>query len=100
MIQYCQLCKNINTKMCKKCSISLYQGDVISTPTEYGIKTNVNITYEDLYNIFLNINSKLKPFVIDYRPSGNMSLIIWFNNGMSMIVKYNKENKIFELCGN
>ena len=55
------------------------------------------MTYGELFNLFKSKNPKLVHFIEDYRPEEFMSLIIWFNNGMSIITKYNDEKDVFEL---
>lgn len=55
------------------------------------------MTYGELYKLFVSKFPELKSFYEDYRPFGDMSLHIWLKNGMSLKVKYNKENDLFEL---
>ena len=55
------------------------------------------MTYEELYNLFLDKNSHLKDYIRDYRPGGRMKLRIWFDNRMMILVKYDDGKDVFEL---
>jgi hypothetical protein len=58
---------------------------------------NNQMTYGDLYNMFKQRNSKLRPFICDWRPAGGYKIMVRFNNGMSMMVCYNVKTDKFEL---
>lgn len=45
------------------------------------------ITYGQLYNEFREWSPELAKLVVDYRPWGNTSIVIWLSNGMAYKVK-------------
>ncbi|MDU0077742.1 hypothetical protein RUW00_17200 [Bacillus sp. IS1] len=55
------------------------------------------MTYGEIYMLFMARHPHLKPFYVDYRPHGHMSIIIWFKEGMALTIKYNQDNDVFEL---
>ncbi|WP_099157286.1 hypothetical protein [Virgibacillus ndiopensis] len=61
------------------------------------IDNNEIITHGDIYERFCNKHSHLASYVNDYRPEGKMSIYLWFENGMNMIVRYNIKDDLFEI---
>lgn len=45
------------------------------------------ITYGELYSAFRNHDPDLGPRVIDYRPWGKMSIVVWIDSGQAYKVK-------------
>lgn len=45
------------------------------------------ITYGELFKEFCAWNPMLAPKVVDYRPWGSMSIVVWLNNGFAYKVK-------------
>lgn len=56
-----------------------------------------NITYCELFNKFMDLNNNLKSNISDYRPYGDFTIILYFKNGVSMIVEYDPINDSFEI---
>lgn len=43
--------------------------------------TNDELTYNDIYNEFCQWSPEHAKMVIDYKPWGSNSIIVWFNDG-------------------
>lgn len=50
------------------------------------------ITYGELYKEFCEWSPEHAKMVIDYRPWGRMSIVVWFRNGQIYKVKYIDKN--------
>lgn len=55
------------------------------------------MTYGQLHNKFCEKYPELKSYMSDYRPAGGYSICIWFDNGMDIVVSYNRDKDEFKL---
>ena len=55
----------------------------------------VEITYGELYVKFCNLNPEDAAMIIDYKPWGNNSIAVWFDDGTIYKVKYIGEDRFF-----
>lgn len=58
---------------------------------------NKELTYGDIYNMFVARHEALKEYICDYRPAGYYRLQIWFKNNLSIFVTYEIDKNIFKL---
>lgn len=56
-----------------------------------------NITYRELFDKFMELNSNLKSEIVDYRPYGDLTIILYFKSGASMLVTYEPLKETFEI---
>ena len=54
-----------------------------------GKRVEKELTFSELFAIFIKQNEILKDRILDYRPAGSYALQIWFKDGKEVIVKYN-----------
>jgi len=45
------------------------------------------ITWGEIYTEFCNLNPDIGAMIIDYRPWGSTSIVIWLENGMAYKIK-------------
>lgn len=51
------------------------------------------MTYGELYEAFREWSPEHAAMVIDYRPWGSYSIVVWLNNGHAYKVKYHGPNR-------
>ena len=52
-----------------------------------------NLTYIDIYKDFCNWSPKHAAMVVDYKPWGSSSIVVWLNNGQAYKCKRHAEDR-------
>ncbi len=96
---YCKQCCYFEELALKNMGNCLKLGGIVFDSWDHscnGFK-NKFLKYGDIYNKFYNNNPNLENRITDCRPYDCNSIILWFDNGVSLVVKYNIESDDFEL---